>query len=167
LEKVAPTRSVKQRPIPANTPLVIRTFSDVLALSASPAQLKRLPQNGLVVDVPGLDERSRQSFRRQIKRYVRACGCSAAGATFLLGSAASVAYAARFALSHAWIELGLTIVAGMVLTPSLAVAAKFLALRFARQRFRRSCALLIRLLSDDTGARDSGRTTDVLSGMGG
>jgi hypothetical protein len=150
-----------------NTPLVIRTVADVLALAASPAKLKRLPPNGLVIDMPGLDDRVRKSFRRQTARYVRACGCSAAGATFLFGAAASVAYATRLALAHDWIELGLAIVVAIVLTTGLAVAAKFLALRFARRRFRRSCLLLIRSLSGDVAARDKGRTSDVLSGVGG
>lgn len=156
----APNRWGKPRTTPMRAPLVIRTVADVFALSASPAQLKRLPPNGLVIAIPELDERARDAFRDQTRRYARACGCSVAGATFLLSSAASVGFAAPLALNDAWIDFDLTIILSMILVPSLTVAAKFLALRFARERFRRSCARLIQSLSGGSVVRDSRRTSD-------
>jgi hypothetical protein len=130
-------------------PLIVRSRADIEALSASPKALKRLPPEGLVVDVPGLDETGREAFRLQIRKYIRACGCAAGGATFLLTSVACIACAGYLAFGHAWSGAARTIVAGVILVPIFTMAAKFLGLRFARLRFRRSCARLIRSLSGD------------------
>jgi hypothetical protein len=139
-------------PIPAErSPLIIRTVADIERLSISPKAAKRLPREGLVVAIPGLDEPARSAFQRQIKRYARACGCAAGGATFLLTSAAIMVYATSLALDHAWVALARTIVDGLIGVLILTVIAKLLGLYIARLRFRRSCARLIRLLSGASG----------------
>jgi hypothetical protein len=117
-------------------PLVIRTLADIRALSASPRVVKRLPPEGLIIDIPGLDQRERDAFRLQIKKYVHACGCSAGGATFLLASALCVVYAGYLSLDQAWVGFARTVGASMIVVPTLTIAAKFLALRLARLRFR-------------------------------
>jgi hypothetical protein len=146
----------------AHAPLVIRTIADISALSAAPKSLRRLPPNGLVIDVPGLDEHARHTLRQQVRRYALACGCSAAGATFLLASAACAVYSVDLALNHAWISFGRTIVAAMILVPTLAIAAKFLGLWFARHRFRRNCARLIASLPANSVVDDTRRTAHGL-----
>jgi hypothetical protein len=124
--------------------------------------LGRLPPNGLVINIPGLDERTRDTLREEVRRYARACGCSAAGATFLLASAACAVYSVHLVLNHAWISFGRTIVAGMISVPTLTIAAKFLALWFARHRFRRSCARLIASLPTNLVIDDARRTAHGL-----
>jgi hypothetical protein len=119
--------------------------------------LKRLPSNGLVIDIPGLDERVRDAFRLQTKRYARACGCSAGGATFLLATAACIAGAGYLALDQAWAGFASTIVVAMIVVPFLTITAKFLGLRFARWRFRRQCARLIGSLSVKAPVHDAFR----------
>jgi hypothetical protein len=127
-------------------PLVIRTRADIQALSAFPQTLKRLPPEGPIVDVPELDESAREAFRLQIRRYIRACGCAAGGATFLLASAACMACAGYLAFGQAWSSVAKTIGAGAILVPIFTVAAKLLGLRLARRRFRHDCARLIRAM---------------------
>jgi hypothetical protein len=146
----------------APAPLVIRSLADVQALSAAPKALKRLPPNGLVIDIPGLDEQASDTFREQTRRYARACGCAAGGATFLLGSAGCVAYAVHLALVHAWTGCARTLAASAILVPGLTAAAKCLALWLARQRFRRNCVHLIRSLSGHPTGLDNRRTPHVL-----
>ena len=116
-------------------PLVIRTRADIQALSAFPQTLKRLPPEGPIVDVPELDESAREAFRLQIRRYIRACGCAAGGATFLVTSAACMACAGCLAFGQAWSSVAKTIGAGAILVPIFTVAAKLLGLRLARPRF--------------------------------
>jgi hypothetical protein len=145
--KVAPIRHGKPAVVADSVPLVIRTVADINALMASPRVLKRLPPNGLVVDIPGLDEKERDAFRLETKRYARACGCSAGGATFILTTAACIAYAFYLALDRDWTGFTGTIVVAMFVVPFLTITAKFLGLRFARLRFRRGCARLIRSVS--------------------
>jgi hypothetical protein len=130
-------------------PVVIRSVADIRILSASPKAAKRLPPEGIVVAIPGLDDASREAFRLQTRRYARACGCAAGGAIFLLASIAVTAYAASLALDHAWASLARALVAGVILVPTLTVAGKFFGLWIARLRFRRTCARLILSLSGE------------------
>jgi membrane protein YdbS with pleckstrin-like domain len=121
-----------------------------------------LPRNGVVIDIPGLNERARETFRQEVRRYARACGCSIAGATFLLSSAACTVYSVHLVLNHAWVSFGRTIVAAIISVPTLTIAAKFLSLWFARHRFRRSCARLIASLPANAGIHDTRRTAHGL-----
>jgi hypothetical protein len=129
-------------------PLVIRSIADLRALWASPRAAKRLPPEGLVVAIPGLDEGRRDRFRLEIKRYGRACGCAAGGATFLLATASFLARAAAVGLRHDLAGFIRTIVAAVIFVPILTIAAKFLGLWIARLRFRRSCARLLRSMAE-------------------
>jgi hypothetical protein len=107
----------------AHASLIIRTFAQTDALSAGPRSLRRLPPNGLVIDIPVLDERARDTLRPEVRRYARACGCSAAGTTFLVASAACVVYSIYLIANDAWISFGRTIVAAMISVPILTLAA--------------------------------------------
>ena len=156
-----------RRPPSEFAPLVVRSMADLRALAGAPARPRRLPRNGVAVEIPGVDAESSVWFRRESRRYARACGCSAAGAAFLFGAAAGIGWAGRVALNHDVAASGLIMGATLVATPALAAAAKLLALRLARQRFRRSCEILIRSLSGDPVAGERGRTSDVLSRVGG
>ncbi len=62
--EVAPIRHGKAAFVTESVPLVIRTVADINALTASPRVLKRLPPNGLVIEIPGLDEGEREGARR-------------------------------------------------------------------------------------------------------
>ena len=135
------------------SPLVIRNVADIRALWASPKAAKWLPPEGLVVAIPGLDERRRDAFRLQIKRYSRACGCAAGGATFLLTGTALIVRAAVMGLQHDLTTLTHTIVAAVIFVPTLTIATKFLWLWISRLRFRWSCARLIRFLAEDSAQR--------------
>jgi hypothetical protein len=155
--EVAPIRHGKPAVVAESVPLVIRTVADINALMATPRVLKRLPPNGLVVDIPGLDEKVRDTFRLETKRYARACGCSAGGATFILATAACIAYACHLALDQDWAGFTSTIVVAMFVVPFLTVTAKFLGLQFVRLRFRRQCARVIWSLSAKAAVHDPGR----------
>lgn len=137
----------------AHSPLVIRTDADIRALWVSPKAAKRLPPEGLVVAIPGVSKEIQNAFRLHVKRYGRACGCAAGGASFLLASAAFLARAAMVGLRHDLATFTRTIVAAVIFVPILTVAAKFLGLWIARLRFRRSCAQLMRCLAEDSVRR--------------
>ena len=132
----------------ARSPLVIRSVGDIQKLLASPRVAKQLPRAGLVIAIPGLDETTKDEFQRQLNRYVRACGCTAGGATFLVASAVFIVYAIGVALNDTWADRLLTILAGLIGVPILAAMGKLLGLYVARLRFRRSCARVIRSLSE-------------------
>src|SRR5690348_3019858 len=83
-------------------PIVIRTAADIERLLSSPRAAKRLPRGGLAIDIPGIDEHTRDRFRVRLNKYVHACGCAAGGATFLVTSIVFVAFTVRTALNNAW-----------------------------------------------------------------
>lgn len=128
-------------------PLVVRTRADIEALSALPKALKRLPPDGLIVDIPGLDQTARDAFRQEARKYIRACGCAAGGATFLISAAVCVARSTSLAFGGDWSGAIVTIGIGLILVLLLTAVAKFLGLGFARRRFRRACARLDASLS--------------------
>jgi hypothetical protein len=143
----ATTQKRSRRFVVERSPMVIRTVCDVQYLLTSPRIARRLPHGGLVVAIPGLDERTKNEFQSQLNRYIRACGCTSGGVTFLLVSASFIAYAVEVTLAHAWVELLRTIVAALIGVPTLTVIGKLLGLFVARARFQRSCARLIDSLS--------------------
>jgi len=131
------------------SPMVIKTADDLRRLTSSPQTVRRLPPNGVVVAIPGIDETTQNAFRLQIKRYARACGCGAGGATFLLASTALGIYLVVLAQDRAWSAVIRAIGVGVILVPSLTLVVKLLSLSFARIRFCRSCAHMLRLLRAD------------------
>ena len=128
----------------ARAPVAIRTVDDIQKLLASPRMVRRLPRGGFIVAIPGLDERTKNEFQSELNRYIRDCGCTAGGITFLTATAAFIACAVEATLNEIWIDLMRTIIAGLIGVPILTVIGKWLGLFIARLRFRRSCARLIR-----------------------
>jgi hypothetical protein len=153
-----PTIIGRSQPVAAAlSPLVIRTVFDIEKLMISPRAAKRLPQGGLVISIPGLNEHARTEFQTQLSTYIRSCGCAAGGATFLIASAVFIAYTVAVALNRRWTDLVRAIPAALIGVMILTVIAKLLGLYVARLRFRRSCASLIRSLSGTSRVHDKGR----------
>ena len=146
---VATGERTKRATAVERTPMVIRSADDLRRLAAAPKALRRLPRNGVVMAIPGLDVRVQNAFGAQVGRYARACGCAAAGATFLLAGAAAAIYAVILLRASALPGAIHAIGAAIIVVPVLTFAVKFLSLSLARIRFRRACAQMLRLLPVD------------------
>ena len=133
------------------TPAVINTIADLERLMKLPRAAKRLPAGGIPITIPGVDDRMRANFQSALRDYIRACGCGAGGAAFLVSLALLVGYVLAVA-PESWLRLAVIVLTGLIGAIVLSGAAKLVALRIARARFEKSGARLIRSL--ETGGPD-------------
>jgi hypothetical protein len=138
-----PARFWRDQPAAQRTSLVIRTISDLRALAVSPRRVKRLPPEGVVIDIPGLDLGMRNEIRRHIAKYARSCGCAQGGATFILAGVACVVTAVHLARQRDWVDCVRVMATGVIAVPLLTAAAKYLGMQSARLRFTQACERLI------------------------
>jgi hypothetical protein len=127
-------------------PLVISTADDIRALCAAPRGFRHLPSAGIVVDIDGVDDTDRQTFRYEIARFAKACGCGS-GAGMLLGGTIIIvvvgilvveSLAGALEVSFLW----------LVLAPLLVFAGKKLGIVIAERRFRCKCEAMLQIVAD-------------------
>jgi hypothetical protein len=124
-------------------PIVISTAHDLRALIVSPKIFRRLPLDGVVVALPGVDATVQQAFRQEIGRYARACGCAAGAAICLLAMGCLIFSVIFFLRGHAWMPAFEATAAGIVLVPLFTMAGKTLSVSLAGRRFRRHCLQML------------------------
>jgi hypothetical protein len=125
-------------------PLRVRTVADVEVLLDNARWVRRLPREGVVVVLAGLDPHESRRLEERIRGYIRSCGCAEGGAAALSTAILAISFIA-FQIwrdGPQWSELGVA-AAGLVLTVLAAGIGKLAGLTLARLRFERCCRSVV------------------------
>ena len=133
----------------ARLPLVLQSVADVELVRVHARAVRRLPQTGPKVAIPGLEARRARQLEQRIRAYIRACGCAEGAATALVGMFSAIAWVAHGVALRGprWSDLA-TAAAGLLLALLGGGVGKLLGLAVARLRFERSCVRAIRSLRE-------------------
>lgn len=121
-------------------PIVLRSAADIEALKNHPRGVRKLPPNGVRLDIDGLNADAALRFTHETGIYVRACGCAFGGACALAALSLVLAATALRVVQQGprWQDLAMA-AAGIVLAFLCAGLGKFVGMALAKWRFQRCC----------------------------